>query len=113
MIRRPPRSTLFPYTTLFRSVLAQAGEHPRAAPETPPPSRCERAQRIREAQAFGRVFGDRMTDEIEAHHRPILLARKGFQHGVSENSVRRLCVEPASCRQITSRPLDRHFLVRA
>src|SRR3712207_6978661 len=25
MIRRPPRSTLFPYTTLFRSDLAQAG----------------------------------------------------------------------------------------
>src|SRR3712207_9594548 len=25
MIRRPPRSTLFPYTTLFRSVLAQGG----------------------------------------------------------------------------------------
>src|SRR5689334_24584878 len=24
MIRRPPRSTLFPYTTLFRSVLAAA-----------------------------------------------------------------------------------------
>src|SRR3712207_8727667 len=27
MIRRPPRSTLFPYTTLFRSVGALAGEH--------------------------------------------------------------------------------------
>src|SRR2546422_11750787 len=26
MIRRPPRSTLFPYTTLFRSVLARALE---------------------------------------------------------------------------------------
>src|SRR2546427_3511497 len=25
MIRRPPRSTLFPYTTLFRSVAAVAG----------------------------------------------------------------------------------------
>src|SRR3712207_8963119 len=25
MIRRPPRSTLFPYTTLFRSVLGDAG----------------------------------------------------------------------------------------
>src|SRR2546427_7677332 len=25
MIRRPPRSTLFPYTTLFRSVIAQLG----------------------------------------------------------------------------------------
>src|SRR3712207_8590265 len=34
MIRRPPRSTLFPYTTLFRSALtagaaaARAGQHP-------------------------------------------------------------------------------------
>src|SRR3989442_3647379 len=28
MIRRPPRSTLFPYTTLFRSVLEElAGDH--------------------------------------------------------------------------------------
>src|SRR2546423_7566584 len=26
MIRRPPRSTLFPYTTLFRSALAQQKE---------------------------------------------------------------------------------------
>src|SRR5947208_6008033 len=32
MIRRPPRSTLFPYTTLFRS--RQAGEHPRAVVRT-------------------------------------------------------------------------------
>src|SRR2546426_910672 len=28
MIRRPPRSTLFPYTTLFRSVGAEAGSGP-------------------------------------------------------------------------------------
>src|SRR2546430_7597809 len=35
MIRRPPRSTLFPYTTLFRSGHLQAvGEaHPRDLPE--------------------------------------------------------------------------------
>src|SRR5260370_26563790 len=26
MIRRPPRSTLFPYTTLFRSLLARCAE---------------------------------------------------------------------------------------
>mgnify|MGYP002525753081 CR=1 FL=1 len=26
MIRRPPRSTLFPYTTLFRSTLASSSE---------------------------------------------------------------------------------------
>src|SRR2546430_16594008 len=28
MIRRPPRSTLFPYTTLFRSVLSRQYEFP-------------------------------------------------------------------------------------
>src|SRR2546425_4491825 len=37
MIRRPPRSTLFPYTTLFRSRNARAARHeeapaPRAGP---------------------------------------------------------------------------------
>src|SRR2546425_13174760 len=34
MIRRPPRSTLFPYTTLFRS---QAVTHPERAAESRPP----------------------------------------------------------------------------
>src|SRR5438270_12869521 len=28
IIRRPPRSTLFPYTTLFRSVVEKRGEQP-------------------------------------------------------------------------------------
>src|SRR2546422_6191936 len=32
MIRRPPRSTLFPYTTLFRSVLLVPHDGPFAAP---------------------------------------------------------------------------------
>src|SRR2546422_6747368 len=31
MIRRPPRSTLFPYTTLFRSVLAAIAQQRRQA----------------------------------------------------------------------------------
>src|SRR5256885_5210911 len=29
MIRRPPRSTLFPYTTLFRSIVRRFGTKPR------------------------------------------------------------------------------------
>src|SRR5689334_23964469 len=33
MIRRPPRSTLFPYTTLFRSAVEQRGEIHRAGDE--------------------------------------------------------------------------------
>src|SRR5690349_22646305 len=32
MIRRPPRSTLFPYTTLFRSVVPAAGILPQLRP---------------------------------------------------------------------------------
>src|SRR2546426_8607560 len=32
MIRRPPRSTLFPYTTLFRSALFDRRHRDRAAP---------------------------------------------------------------------------------
>src|SRR2546430_5845113 len=40
MIRRPPRSTLFPYTTLFRSRVVGRGEdHPGRAG---PPGRLER-----------------------------------------------------------------------
>src|SRR2546430_8366526 len=34
MIRRPPRSTLFPYTTLFRSTLSSP--HPRGSAPGPP-----------------------------------------------------------------------------
>src|SRR2546430_13581461 len=39
MIRRPPRSTLFPYTTLFRSLqrAEEACDMSRAASDTPPP----------------------------------------------------------------------------
>src|SRR2546430_11270047 len=38
MIRRPPRSTLFPYTTLFRSLvrLSRVGPDPGRAPPGPP-----------------------------------------------------------------------------
>src|SRR5256885_3777854 len=36
MIRRPPRSTLFPYTTLFRSGLYGAGSAPRTVSGAPP-----------------------------------------------------------------------------
>src|SRR2546422_6747740 len=34
MIRRPPRSTLFPYTTLFRSCTVQQFEHADNVPHT-------------------------------------------------------------------------------
>src|SRR2546429_2465979 len=39
MIRRPPRSTLFPYTTLFRSPHARAGASRKSPADRSPPRR--------------------------------------------------------------------------
>src|SRR2546430_12166890 len=46
MIRRPPRSTLFPYTTLFRSHVVLHEEHGRAARVA------DRAEELRERRHF-------------------------------------------------------------
>src|SRR3712207_8591294 len=43
MIRRPPRSTLFPYTTLFRSLVAREPV-PGAQPQLEPAQRNDQAQ---------------------------------------------------------------------
>src|SRR4029077_21296984 len=48
MIRRPPRSTLFPYTTLFRSRIRMADRHALPALDTPPRLRVVRRARSEE-----------------------------------------------------------------
>src|SRR3712207_7664318 len=58
MIRRPPRSTLFPYTTLFRSVLVE--EHLR---------RLVREQGLHRAGELGHVVRPRARDVGEAAER--------------------------------------------
>src|SRR3712207_8719265 len=84
MIRRPPRSTLFPYTTLFRSAHAESAEVYR------PPSllaldREKRAQRwlehpvrqreVRECGAGGRDVGiDRKSTRLNSSHANISYA---------------------------------------
>src|SRR3712207_8786227 len=64
MIRRPPRSTLFPYTTLFRSLvlLADASDDAEDQAAADPPGRqaldqLGRRRRLRRGQ--GRAAGDR------------------------------------------------------
>src|SRR2546430_4084849 len=47
MIRRPPRSTLFPYTTLFRSS-GVSGSHGGKARNRPKPCQCKSARRSEE-----------------------------------------------------------------
>src|SRR2546422_8229981 len=60
MIRRPPRSTLFPYTTLFRSpcVLQVGVRHPRRDRPRDHPHRSRRGDLRGGAAAQGQVRGD-------------------------------------------------------
>src|SRR2546426_4131460 len=63
MIRRPPRSTLFPYTTLFRS-RSEAG-HRDAAPTLPVPPE-------------GRLHGGRQHKRRDELHVRLVSERDGY-----------------------------------
>src|SRR5258708_27992166 len=80
MIRRPPRSTLFPYTTLFRS--PSADDHD-GAPAQPPrrPAGAdgvrddpERLQRDRSDDAVWRREEDRKSTRLNSSHQIISYA---------------------------------------
>src|SRR2546430_9536243 len=62
MIRRPPRSTLFPYTTLFRSSKAVARE-----------------LRGRSIQNSIAIFSARVTQNQTGNSRAVTLLRRGSQ----------------------------------
>src|SRR3712207_8077621 len=53
MIRRPPRSTLFPYTTLFRSGYYQAGQS------------CISVQRVFVQDSVAESFNKKLIAEVE------------------------------------------------
>src|SRR2546430_8557078 len=71
MIRRPPRSTLFPYTTLFRSRHDEASEHPGVLAVA---IRIEIAHRIRHRQRRGRKQPDRKSTRLNSSHSQISYA---------------------------------------
>src|SRR5256885_9856293 len=64
MIRRPPRSTLFPYTTLFRS-LVWAWPGPARRPPWQPPARPWSARLYRGCSAAG---PDRKSTRLNSSH---------------------------------------------
>src|SRR2546422_845736 len=68
MIRRPPRSTLFPYTTLFRSpwkvVLPDSHGVPRAPQYSGPPPNEPGHFRLRGSHPLWPVFPDRSTNVL-------------------------------------------------
>src|SRR5256886_7101614 len=68
MIRRPPRSTLFPYTTLFRSKLGDGVERPGAGQdlvsELPQQQRTEQPAHQRELEDLQR--SEEHTSELQS-----------------------------------------------
>src|SRR2546426_5242278 len=73
MIRRPPRSTLFPYTTLFRShVGADRGEGMRDVPHLVPLTQAQRRAEVvlDDAQVVAVVadVGDRKSTRLNSSH---------------------------------------------
>src|SRR5258708_24427905 len=101
MIRRPPRSTLFPYTTLFRSITRERGE-----------LRCE-ANMIhvggRVATAEGRI-----TDEdgkLYAHGTATRSEEHTSELQSPDHLVCRLLLEKKKMAKTTSWPHERSLLV--
>src|SRR5688572_31919726 len=72
MIRRPPRSTLFPYTTLFRSL----GPRPQLGGAARPSGKlggCRRGGRVRGAVSVG-AERDRKSTRLNSSHSQISYA---------------------------------------
>src|SRR2546426_3172086 len=69
MIRRPPRSTLFPYTTLFRSRPAAplAGQR-RAVPLRESHPRCPQRQRVPGKRRAALPRQDRKSTRLNSSH---------------------------------------------
>src|SRR5260370_16582979 len=63
MIRRPPRSTLFPYTTLFRSAPAR-GHRPAFGPS---PSTHSTRAGLCGLKAMARMRSEEHTSELQSH----------------------------------------------
>src|SRR2546422_4044720 len=73
MIRRPPRSTLFPYTTLFRSLPIVVGGLVGVAPVSvaqnpplPPPSQAQQALQEAVQQNPGLARSEEHTSELQS-----------------------------------------------
>src|SRR5438034_9500683 len=82
MIRRPPRSTLFPYTTLFRSPTASARSVGHAAPP-------EDRSPVRAPRRAHRARSEEHTSELQSHSdlvcRLLLEKKKKQKIGITRN----------------------------
>src|SRR2546430_9211151 len=88
MIRRPPRSTLFPYTTLFRS-LAQRHADAGGRDDVPAFERYRCGERVLDAAR--RVLRVGQADDLLEQHGDRKSTRLNSSH--SQNSYARFCLQ--------------------
>src|SRR3712207_8873418 len=89
MIRRPPRSTLFPYTTLFRSRKSPPAPAHSACRPRPPPSRARsRGRRAGRAAARRRACERRSEEHTsELQSRQYLVCRLLLEKKKNEETL--------------------------
>src|SRR3712207_7028390 len=92
MIRRPPRSTLFPYTTLFRSL-----------DRFHPPGHAHPHVRVGVARRVGRLVQERLVDP--RRHRVDRLAPRRSEEHTSELQSRQYLV----CRLLLEKKKNRSW----
>src|SRR5258708_15136677 len=95
MIRRPPRSTLFPYTTLFRSEFQSAGG-------VDPQVTAAIEAAMRQYQQLGRFDGDRKSTRLNSSHQIISYAVFCLKKKIINITTVRHRHHPASSNQVVS-----------
>src|SRR5947199_434912 len=102
MIRRPPRSTLFPYTTLFRS--PELMDAPRGAHSSPAPRRWWLAP----TSGFSMIAIDRKSTRLNSSHLGISYAvfclKKKKKH---KQTIQHYCDKVTRDQQYQYRVLQR------
>src|SRR5947208_4495263 len=95
MIRRPPRSTLFPYTTLFRSVGPDAGRRPDWASSI----------------EVEHPLTDRKSTRLNSSHQIISYAVFCLKKKTTPTHLRAQCITPSRQKQpaTTWNHCPRHF----
>src|SRR2546422_5934372 len=99
MIRRPPRSTLFPYTTLFRSRSGRGNRRGRlGCPQPRPRDAAERADRAAPARS-ARSRSEEHTSELQSRLHLVcrlLLEKKKNTYGPKQHPPNTLnaCTQP-------------------